>query len=216
MAYIYALADSRNPCDYRYIGKTTHHFEKRLREHLSAAVKQSAKNSHKNNWIKKVLAEYSDIVPVVLEICSDSEVDNRERFQIQRFRSLGFNLTNVADGGDGGRTITDANREAFSNKLRASFAGLRKSAEHKAAIGRSNSGKRRSPEQLVRISESQKGRHIGEKNMQAKLTETEVRQLREDAATLSYSKLSKKYDISKSQVARIVTGASWGISHAAP
>lgn len=51
---------------------------------------------------------------------------------------------------------------------------------------------------------------IGEKNVSAKLTEKDVLDIRALSLTSSRSEIAKKYNVSKSEVGRVITGESWG------
>jgi hypothetical protein len=57
IAYIYALIDPRTD-EVRYIGKSIEP-NKRLKSHIYASsyINDSSYNSHKSNWIRKLLSE---------------------------------------------------------------------------------------------------------------------------------------------------------------
>ena len=104
----YSLSDPRTPDDIRYIGKTKQNINRRLEQHISAAKKCAKDENYKNyncNWINSLLKE--GIRPIINELdsfeCGDYSTDwvIYEKYWISQFKSWGFSLTNLTDGGDG-------------------------------------------------------------------------------------------------------------------
>lgn len=96
---IYALSDPRTG-EIRYVGKSCNGL-KRARSHSYPGVLRRDR-TRCGNWIRSLQA--AGLAPVVEEI--EEHVDHdalwvAERFHIARFRSLGVNLTNHTDGGEG-------------------------------------------------------------------------------------------------------------------
>jgi hypothetical protein len=122
MSCVYALVAKSNPDEMRYIGKSKINTPVyRFQSHLKEAEKVN-KNTHKLNWIRKVLDAGDQVLVVTLESnLSLEEYGIREEFWIAHYRSLEHRLTNATDGGDGsvGRTVTEETRE----KLRAASTG---------------------------------------------------------------------------------------------
>jgi hypothetical protein len=83
----------------RYIGKSTTGTQ-RCGEHL----KKSSLNhhTHKDNWILSLLQRGKKPEIEILEVLSGPEFLNEaEKFNIAYFKSLGCNLTNHTEGGEG-------------------------------------------------------------------------------------------------------------------
>jgi len=123
---IYGLFDPRDG-ELRYIGKSEAGLKRRLAEHLMPSY--LATPSHKNSWIKGLLAEGVQPVGVVLQRLSTSaELCDAERYWITFFRAQGCRLTNMTDGGEGfGKRPVSAETRA---KMRAAKLGKKQSPEH--------------------------------------------------------------------------------------
>ncbi len=81
----------------RYVGKANN-IRKRLFCHLTA--NNLRKSSHKNNWVKGLLTNgLKPIIEIVDEV-PIAEWQFWEKFWISQFKSWGFSLTNLTDGGD--------------------------------------------------------------------------------------------------------------------
>jgi hypothetical protein len=91
--FIYGLC-SNDDNFIRYVGKS-YRPNIRKNEHLSS-VKRGV-NTHKNNWIKKVIKSGGTITVQILEECSENDWPDKEKYWIKRFK----NLTNVSEGGEG-------------------------------------------------------------------------------------------------------------------
>jgi hypothetical protein len=97
LTYIYALVDPTTLL-VRYVGKTNSPHS-RLRAHTSAKSLESP--SHKNNWIKSLLAKRLMPIMVILQVVPFDNWAEAERAWIVQFRMIGANLTNFSDGGEG-------------------------------------------------------------------------------------------------------------------
>lgn len=117
---IYKLIDPRNG-EIRYVGKTQ---SKYLCERLAVHVRQSknvvGKPSHKEAWIKNVLAD--GLKPRIELICEVDEKDwaAEEIKQIAHHKEMGCRLTNTSIGGDagnlGGKHTTE-NKESVRKRM---------------------------------------------------------------------------------------------------
>lgn len=141
--YIYAIKDPR---DYqiRYIGKTVD-IKRRFKNHMQPSYLKG--NTYKNNWIKKILNEGLQPIFEVVEECSEDKWEERERFWISYYREIGFNLTNMCDGGEGGHGAVRT--ENFKLNL------------SKKRKGKNNPyyGKKHPKEIIEKISQNLKGRN---------------------------------------------------------
>jgi len=108
--YIYALIDPTNQ-NLRYIGKTVNPHN-RLKQHLS----DKDDSPHKVNWINKLQRQGLKPVLSVLEVCTDADWPDRERFWI---RVLQPDL-NIGRGGEGNTlpSLPESTREAMSASQR--------------------------------------------------------------------------------------------------
>ena len=93
--YIYGLCSSNDEA-IRYIGKCIDP-KQRLKMHYS---QRNSKKSHKNTWIKKVIAEGYEIRMIILEEVNEENWKEKEKEYIKSYS----NLTNTAEGGLGGST----------------------------------------------------------------------------------------------------------------
>ena len=91
---IYALIDPSS-YDVRYIGKSSN-IKLRIANHLCPSSLK--KNTHKNNWLKKL-----KIKPIVkiLCVCKIQNANKLEKAFITKYKNLGAKLTNGTIGGDG-------------------------------------------------------------------------------------------------------------------
>lgn len=100
---IYGLIDP-NTKELRYIGYTSE-FKKRISNHHNTS--QLKAFTHKNNWIKSLLSNGQRAEAIILEEYeSAQELPVAEIEAIAYFKSIGCNLTNSTDGGDGGAPMT--------------------------------------------------------------------------------------------------------------
>lgn len=110
--YIYVLIDPRNG-DFRYVGKTNnknkHSLPQRLNVHL-----HDTKINHKVSWIKSLHALGLKPTIEVIEECSMADWIEAERFWIVQLRALGYNLTNLAIGGEGSGSTSLETRKKLS------------------------------------------------------------------------------------------------------
>lgn len=89
--------------EIRYVGKTLQTLSIRLSMHISEAKSKRYKN-HKNSWIQSLLKNNLEPIIVLLdELPNTPEWEWLERYWISQFKSWGFNLTNLTDGGDGNK-----------------------------------------------------------------------------------------------------------------
>ena len=112
ISYIYCLKD---PIDYniKYIGKSddpTKRYVEHIRKHKYTVTK-------KNNWIKKLISIDKKPILEILDIVPFSEWSFWEQHWIGLFKSWGFNLHNLTNGGDGGNYGPESNRK-ISEKLK--------------------------------------------------------------------------------------------------
>lgn len=127
--FIYSLCDPITE-EVRYIGKTDQYLKQRLYSHIQES--KSDKRSHKISWIKSLLSKgLKPLIKIVDEVPQD-EWKYWECYYIELYKSRGYNLTNLTDGGQGGSGYkhTEESRE----RMRQSKLGQKLSEEHKNKI----------------------------------------------------------------------------------
>lgn len=101
-----------------YIGKTKQGLEKRVSQHIKSAKANSKLHLHSS--IRMYGASAFTWI-VVESHLTDANVDERERYWIQHFKALGYELYNMSDGGEGGANFlghkhTEATRKIIGNR----------------------------------------------------------------------------------------------------
>jgi hypothetical protein len=175
MLFIYILSDPRTNA-VRYVGKAKN-VKRRLSRHLSPG--NLAKSHHTANWLRSLVeAGMKPVVRTAEELPDDGDWEARERFWIAHYRSLGCDLTNLTDGGEGGasygrrgKTNTPEHRAKCSaarkgvsirqsdpegNRRAAVIASWQRRQEEAAANGTVVKVKPRSMESRQRFSEKLK------------------------------------------------------------
>lgn len=87
--------------ELRYIGKTKEGLKKRYYRHLSPCYLKE--NTYKDKWIKALLKQGLKPDIKIIDIAYKENINFWEQYYISYFKSLGFNLTNLTIGGDGGQ-----------------------------------------------------------------------------------------------------------------
>lgn len=143
ICYVYGLKDPISS-NIRYIGKGLNP-KLRLKDHLS--VKEPGV-SHKDRWI--ISLRKLGLIPelIIMEITTFDKINDREKFWIAEYRSLGFNLTNQTAGGDGG-----------------GVPGWKPSEETKRRMSKSATGRKASEEARINMSRAASISHIGNTNL---------------------------------------------------
>jgi group I intron endonuclease len=137
--YIYGLIDPRNN-QIKYVGWSSNP-QRRYKEHLYVSSLET--NSHKNNWIKKLLGNNLKPYMIILEEILTVEFEEKEKYWINLFGRK--NLTNQTDGGEG---CIGYQRKEESN---------RKSSESQLGIKNHRYGKHETEETKMRKSIDMKG-----------------------------------------------------------
>ena len=159
--YIYALLDPETK-EIRYIGKTDNPPE-RLKNHLNEQGKW-----HRINWLKSLKKRgLKPVMRIIEEVAEGINWEERERYWIAYYQSIGINLVNRTDGGDCGPDCTGMHLmkspEALIN-LRAMLAARNRTPEMRAASrkhGLARRGTTMSPEARANISRAQIGKKWG-------------------------------------------------------
>lgn len=127
---IYVLSDPLTG-QIRYVGKSSSGTQRPL--HHATPNKLKKDRTYKGNWIRSLLAKnLRPVIEIVEEFDDSTKLNESEIFYISYFKSLGFKLTNLTNGGDGP-------------------SGIKFSEEHKRKIGEAHRGKTVSVETREKI-----------------------------------------------------------------
>ena len=154
--FIYGLVDPRNN-KVKYIGWTIN-TKNRYKKHLSPY--RLKKNSHKNNWIKQLLSLGLSPVMKIIEMVSDDEKFDREKYWISFYGRE--NLTNSTDGGDG--ALGHRHSKKSKEKMSIVHTGHRHSQETKNKIAKANKGKIVSDSTREKLRKANKGMILSEES----------------------------------------------------
>jgi hypothetical protein len=146
---IYALRDDHWIC---YVGKTIKSLECRLASHLKDA--RIGNMSHKCNGIRKMLQE-GRLPRITLIEVAEGNGSKEEIAWIAYFRSLGIDLWNQTDGGDG---VNDSTVEV-AKKISKTRVGMIFSDAHRDALRISHLGIKPSPLAAINSALATKGKH---------------------------------------------------------
>lgn len=135
---IYAMCEQGTDA-VRYVGKAVN-VRKRIQQ--SFFPSQLARKSRKHSWIKSMLKADKAIEVFLLQPAADiTELDQLETIWIANCKTLGCDLTNHTNGGEGGSTNHGKKfckqwrqRISRANKGRARPKGIKPSAAHLAKL----------------------------------------------------------------------------------
>lgn len=114
---IYVLIDPRDGI-IKYVGKTVQKLKYRLTQHIT-----EKSNNKRKTWIKSL--KNKGLLPIIEELdeCEWEESAALERYWISQFKTWGFVLKNMNDGGDGniGYHPSEETRLKLGNSLKKSY-----------------------------------------------------------------------------------------------
>lgn len=130
MTYIYLLCepDGETP---RYIGKANNPW-KRAEGHVKEAL--GGKNTHKCCWIRKLFKQGQSFVTMVLEKVTEDKWQERESHWIAHYRSLGYEICNATDGGEGLKNPSEETRKKIAEEARRITKERWKDPEHRKKV----------------------------------------------------------------------------------
>lgn len=114
---IYCLKDPTGAI--RYVGKTSRPLSQRLASHCEHGKRKSKRTRRVCCWISSLLQKGERPTIEALEITTEKDWPERERYWIAEMRRRGYDLTNHSEGGRGGRAGVHL---AFSDEHRAKIA----------------------------------------------------------------------------------------------
>lgn len=123
--FVYGLVDPLDISHVRYVGMSTAN-AKRPYHHVKDARNPLSAPTHKVCWIRKLLAEGREPAVLILEELSQTAPDSLvcfvEQSYIASLKSIGHDLVNGTDGGDGHLNPTPRVREILSRNAKARHA----------------------------------------------------------------------------------------------
>lgn len=117
VGYVYSLSSSENEEVVKYIGYTTQKYGKRLSKHICESKKLKTK---KDKWIQNVIKNGYKIVEEILY-----ESDNIKKLKLNEirfislFKSVGANLKNGTDGGEGTHGLKNISISKFNKETKS-------------------------------------------------------------------------------------------------
>lgn len=111
-AYIYCLKDTEG--NIRYIGKTIN-IKKRLSSHINEA-KRGKSRRHVCHWIKQLITNNQLPIIEIIEVCDDSNWQEKEIYWINHYRAILDKLCNNANGGLGGSGKKNYTKEELEER----------------------------------------------------------------------------------------------------
>ena len=203
MACVYTLASSLEPKAIRYVGISKFDTaDKRLKEHIRGARKKK-NTGHKDNWIRSVIVNGGEIITTVIENnLLWGEACEGEKFYIREYRSLGYNLTNLTDGGDGNLGLIPS--EETRGRMRNAHLGRTygpHSIETREKLKIAQTGKKLSEETRMKMSIASPRRKMSPEN-KAKLLVVHLGRIvsPETRAKISATKLEKHNTLKKKEL----------------
>lgn len=199
--YIYSLIDPFNN-EVRYIGKSC-----RPKERLTNQCNERS-NTYRCHWIQSVLKKGLRPIQNILETLTlDQDWQARERHWIAYYRTLGSNLTNCTDGGDGVLNLSGESKE----RMLRTWKGRKHKPETLIKLSLASKGRRKTSEQKENMRKKMLGRN---NDWGCKVAEG-VRKISKEQAEIIRVELSnglrvieaaKKYSIHRTTITKIKHG----------
>lgn len=138
--YIYTLR-REDSTEIRYVGKTSN-LSRRCTQHMAPSSYTNKKSTWLKNWVFKARKEGVKILIEELELVNSNGC-LEEKYWIAQFKTWGFNLVNLTEGGEG-------------------LSGYKHSKKAKKKMSRFRTGKKHSPETIKKIIESHTGKKLSD------------------------------------------------------
>lgn len=164
-AFIYALTDPRyaDPLKaIRYVGLTVKTLDRRRAVHISEAMRSSA-SYHRLRWLRMLLSEGVEPGIILLEQTTRRDAKRRERAWIRCYRTLGCDLVNSTDGGEGILNPTPEMRAKLSHAAR------HRSPETRAKMRAHMLGRKLPPEVVAKMSAAKTGKPLPPLTLEARM-----------------------------------------------
>jgi hypothetical protein len=206
-ACVYALVLESSPEDYRYIGRTIETLHRRLSKHISET--NVGNQTYVYRWIRKSIAQGETIKIVILEDnLTYKQSGIREIELIRHYKNIGYKLTNLTEGGDGGRLgqsgwkhTEEAKAKMRGNKHKLGKKDSLETREKKrlSSLGnKSNTGRKASEEARANMRAAQQRRngngwkHTEETKEKLRLANTGRKHTEEAKANMKRAQIGRK------------------------
>jgi|SRR3990167_1096852 len=169
--------------------------------YVGKGLPRRAKELHhgRNKYYRNIVAKYgvtNIIVQITAHNLTEEEAHSHECFLIDHFRRLGYQLTNMTDGGEGasGHKHSTESIAKMSAALKGNkhCVGRIPSPEHRAKISVLSKGKKLSLEQRAQISARRKGKanNLGFKHTEESIAKIRASKLGRKASAETRAKMS--------------------------
>lgn len=208
--YIYTLSDPITN-EVRYVGKSVNP-KKRLDNHLYIKKKQ-----HCSCWIQSLKIKGLKPIFSIIETTDKENWISREQYWIVYYKEQGAALTNHSIGGEGQtgtkQSVESNLKRSLSLKGRklGSYSKKRKQAISDGMKGRKAWNKdKKTPFTEERISKMKQAAPKGEERVGAKLTDTQVIDIRKRVSLgEKQNKLAIEYGVTSATINKIVLGFTY-------
>lgn len=218
MTFIYGLIDPRTE-EVRYIGKSNDPQE-RLRQHMKC---RTVDQTYKAKWLRQLKSSGIAPILIILEQCEEETWEACEISWIAFGRQRGWPLTNTCDGGGQSNGFAGHHHSQEAKKRQAEYwtgksrphssvhtANLSAAMKKRGSLGPQTLKHRQKIGEKVKMAAIAEQRGRGEKNVKAKLTESDVREIRlADRSRGHRQKLARQYGVSPQAISSIWAGITW-------
>lgn len=108
----YTLSEGPDTLNIRYVGVTTKKVNQRFSQHKYCAMHEEKRGLPVHKWMYSKYKDGGNITVKEIDSCLEEEWEDRERYWIKYYKSLGCNLMNLDEGGKG--VITKEKRSKSS------------------------------------------------------------------------------------------------------
>ena len=153
IVYIYTLSDPITNM-VKYVGKTFR-VNRRLNDHLKCNG-----NSKKDTWIKSILNMGNKPILEIIEVTNDIDCNSLEIYWISQFKTWGFDLKNMTNGGDGSYGLKPWNKGLKGVFKHSENTKLKMSLDRKGKFSGENNpmyGKKLTPETIIKQNDKKIG-----------------------------------------------------------
>lgn len=212
---IYCLKDPITS-EVRYIGKTVDQLNERLKVHIHQSKKPN-KKTHKECWIRGLIDSGHKPLIELIEVATEVNWVEREKYWIAYYRNICPTLTNATDGGDGSHGYKPSEE---SRKRRSLLAKGKRYRKHYAPLTQEQKDKlkgrpawNKGIKGLCKRSEDWKLKHSekikGDNHPMVKVSDTDISVARNrfnngEKAT----KLAKEYGLTYSHMLKVLKNKS--------
>ena len=203
-----------------YVGSSIN-ISKRLGEHKTLL----RGNKHRNPHMQKAWNKYGEknFKFEIIEKINNNSTIEKENFWIEKFNTrnnkYGFNIVKPGDPPFLGRSHTKESKIKIGNqiwtderrkKIGAAHRGSKHTQETKFKMSISSKGKKKSKIARENMSKSHKGLHVGQKNNNVKLVDSDIPEIREMRKRgMTIKEIAIIYCIGRGAIDGVIYGKNW-------